>query len=372
MSAPLVKGWCPGAWRPMISGDGLVIRVRPFRSELTAAQALVLCNLAQRYGNGVIDLTSRANLQIRGVAEADHGALLSELAAAALIDEDPGLESRRNILVPALRKKGGLTDRLYDALMAALPQLPALPEKMGYAIDTAAQACLAEAPADFRFELDEDGTLLLRADSAPKGRPVSAESAMDALAEMISWFLETGGQSRGRMARHLPHQPLPADWTSAAPRPLATPEPGEIQDGLILGAPFGKLDAGALRDLLKESSATQMRLMPGRLFFLAGAGKVETGFITRPGDPLMKAHACPGAPLCPQASVATMALARQLAPRVTGSLHVSGCAKGCARNRPASLTLTGREGRFDLVRNGTTKDAPALRGLTPDQIGEML
>lgn len=171
MSAPLVKGWCPGAWRPMISGDGLVIRVRPFRSELTAAQALVLCNLAQRYGNGVIDLTSRANLQIRGVAEADHGALLSELAAAALIDEDPGLESRRNILVPALRKKGGLTDRLYDALMAALPQLPALPEKMGYAIDTAAQACLAEAPADFRFELDEDGTLLLRADSAPKGRP---------------------------------------------------------------------------------------------------------------------------------------------------------------------------------------------------------
>ena len=29
MSAPQVKGWCPGAHRPMMSGDGLVVRIRP-------------------------------------------------------------------------------------------------------------------------------------------------------------------------------------------------------------------------------------------------------------------------------------------------------------------------------------------------------
>ena len=28
MSAPIVQGWCPGAHRPMMSGDGLVVRVR--------------------------------------------------------------------------------------------------------------------------------------------------------------------------------------------------------------------------------------------------------------------------------------------------------------------------------------------------------
>ena len=26
--APIVQGWCPGALRPMLSGDGLVVRVR--------------------------------------------------------------------------------------------------------------------------------------------------------------------------------------------------------------------------------------------------------------------------------------------------------------------------------------------------------
>ena len=30
MSAAAIKGWCPGALRPMQSGDGLVVRVRPF------------------------------------------------------------------------------------------------------------------------------------------------------------------------------------------------------------------------------------------------------------------------------------------------------------------------------------------------------
>ncbi|WP_252979256.1 hypothetical protein [Mameliella alba] len=39
MSAPEIKGWCPGAWRPMLSGDGLVVRVRPHLARLDADQA---------------------------------------------------------------------------------------------------------------------------------------------------------------------------------------------------------------------------------------------------------------------------------------------------------------------------------------------
>ena len=36
MSAAAIKGWCPGALRPMQSGDGLVVRVRPFGGRLEA------------------------------------------------------------------------------------------------------------------------------------------------------------------------------------------------------------------------------------------------------------------------------------------------------------------------------------------------
>ena len=67
-----IKGWCPSALRPMQSGDGFVVRIRPHGGRLSAEQAEGIADLAERHGNGLIDLTGRANLQIRGV-RADHG-----------------------------------------------------------------------------------------------------------------------------------------------------------------------------------------------------------------------------------------------------------------------------------------------------------
>jgi precorrin-3B synthase len=86
------------------------------------------------------------------------------------------------------------------------------------------------------------------------------------------------------------------------------------------------------------------------------------GLIAEAADPLLQAYACPGAPACPQASVATRDLARQLARAVPGTLHVSGCAKGCASPQPATVVLTGRDGGFDLSHH-----APA--GAPADQTG---
>ncbi len=39
-----------------------------------------------------------------------------------------------------------------------------------------------------------------------------------------------------------------------------------------------------------------------------------------------------------------------------GTVHVSGCAKGCARSAPADLVLVGEDGRFGLIAGGTTRD----------------
>ncbi len=56
-----VKGWCPGALRPMESGDGLVVRIRPRLAELAPYQMRGIAAAALRHGNGVIELTARAN-----------------------------------------------------------------------------------------------------------------------------------------------------------------------------------------------------------------------------------------------------------------------------------------------------------------------
>ena len=56
MKKSSVKGWCPGAYQPMVSGDGLIVRIRPKFAEFSSVQikksavflrnmALVLLNL---------------------------------------------------------------------------------------------------------------------------------------------------------------------------------------------------------------------------------------------------------------------------------------------------------------------------------------
>ena len=371
MSGPLIKGWCPGAHRPMMSGDGLVVRIRPFRSELTAAQTVSVCELAEEFGNGLMDLTSRANLQIRGVAEGAHPELLVRLDALGLIDADPAVEGHRNILMPATWETGDLTDRLYQAVLKTLPKLPELPQKMGFALDTGEHACLADGSADFRFERSGSGALILRADGCPTGLTMTEQGAMDALQEMVAWCVSTGGRDAGRMARHLQNSALPPNWAQTAPRIEASVSPiGLVAGGTVLGAPFGRIRATDLRALLQSCDAPRLRLMLERKILIIGADIHSTnGFTTKPSR-LMKAHACPGAPYCLQATVKTVEIAERLAPTVQGSLHVSGCSKGCAFPRAASVTLVGRDGRFDLVTDGLPWDDPRQRGLDPTELPE--
>jgi len=57
---PVIKGYCPGALTPMQSGDGIVVRVRPFNGRLRRAQADGIATLAAAHGNGMLDLSTEA------------------------------------------------------------------------------------------------------------------------------------------------------------------------------------------------------------------------------------------------------------------------------------------------------------------------
>lgn len=373
MNVPAVRGWCPTAHRPMMSGDGLLVRMRPRSGRMTADKARTVADLVRRFGNGLIDLTSRAGLQIRGVTEDAHSELLRALVAEELVDADPEIEARRNIVVTPFWISGDLTDRLERALSRRLAELPQMSAKSGIAIDTGTEPVLQDVSADFRFERDGKGGLLLRADGAERGWSIDEAGAFDALNEMAAWFVETGGGESARMKRHVSKVSLPGNWRLAVPADGGDVRaPGRTKKGAVVGVPFGAMSADALAGLLAETDPGFVQVMPRRSLYLETARPVtHPAFIHDPSDHLLDVAACPGVPRCTQATVPTRSVARQLAERGIGTLHVSGCAKGCARSGPADVTLVGRDGTFDLVMSGSVGDIPDRTGVSETGLLEL-
>lgn len=377
LERPRAKGWCPGAHRPMASGDGLLVRIRPQLARLTIEQALGLCELSQRRGSGLIDLTNRANLQLRGVQPSDHQAVIGALCNLDLLDADATRERWPAILVAPCWQAGDDTERIATELAARLGELPALPPKFGFAVDAGPAPMLGVASADVRIERGASGGLIVRADGAAAGYPVTASDAVNAAIEMAEWFAATAGSAEPaskRMKPHLETHALPHHLRPLEPPApsAALPSPGMSTLGPVYGVAFGKIEAAALIRLLQDTGANALRLTPNRALILEGVTWREASdFITQPADPLLHIDACPGAPSCASATVATRDLARDIARDITReatevprSLHISGCPKGCARAHPADITLVGRNGAFDLVRQGNASDAPTHTGLS--------
>jgi precorrin-3B synthase len=376
MSTMAIKGWCPGALQPMRSGDGLVVRIRPRGGRIDAMQATGIAALAEQHGNGLIDLTNRANLQIRGVSEASHPPLVEGLARLGLLDGNPESEARRNILVTPFWAEGDEVASIAAELERALAVGPAgLPSKFGFAIDCARERVLAGASADVRIERDAAGQLIVRADGAGLGRPVTPTQAVHVALALAEWFVGSGGakDGRGRMAAFIGAGATPpqALCGHAGPaRSLPWPHPGLYPQGAMFGVAFGQITHEVLGYL--GGRVNGLRMTPWRMMLAEGLHELPgyDGLIAQVDDPIQRVIACSGAPRCREAHADTRALAAALAPHIPSDarLHVSGCVKGCAHAGPASYTLVATGEGFDLIRGGSARDAPVLRGLSDANI----
>ena len=371
-----IKGWCPGALRPMESGDGLVVRIRPRMAQMTAAQVLGVAEAALSHGNGIIELTARANVQLRGVTEQSHKPLIAAFDDLGLIDPDAVTESHRNVVLSpfwAGEETAILTAELYQALR----QGPDLPSKFGFGIDLGDQRVLADTSCDIRLERGASGGLILRADGALGGQAVTRQDAVPQAMAMAEWFVKSGGvtQGRGRMAAH-PKADMPFDTSqvSAAKAPSAVA--GMTPHGALVGFEFGSLRAELWAEL--ASLAPAMRITPWRMVLLQGAGLPDHPvLITTPNDPRLRVRACTGAPACPQALQETRALARRLAPFVPQGklLHVSGCGKGCAHPSVADITLSATRQGYAILpkaRAGGLGPVMAAQDITYETLSKAL
>ena len=78
------RGACPALSAPMLTGDGLLVRLATAGEAFQPAAALALCEAADRHGNGLVEITARGNFQIRGLTADSAAALASDIAALEL------------------------------------------------------------------------------------------------------------------------------------------------------------------------------------------------------------------------------------------------------------------------------------------------
>jgi precorrin-3B synthase len=406
--APQIKGWCPGAMHPMQSGDGLLIRPKILGSKLTLAQAGEIAGVARDCGNGRIDLTQRAQIQLRGLREKCYAPALMRLACAGLTAPDMGMEAALNILSSPLP---GQADALVESLTQAFAgdaALRALPSKFLFLADDGAPG-LADVLADIRVEIDDAGACVVAEGAREVGVRLGFADAAEAAMALARAFIRLRSEApfeRRRMRALIaelgaeavfreaglsvaPRSDLQARANSAAL--IGASAIGEIWLA-GLGVPYARLDAAQLARLAlaaEDCGATELRLSPWRLILVPlpsradaehmASAAAELGFIVDPDDSRLAVLACSGAPECPQALGATRERLEELAPlaarlaREGLGLHVSGCAKGCARPAAAPATLVARgEDLFDLVFDGDASGEPSARGVGLETAAQLL
>ena len=389
----LRRGACPSIADPMPTGDGLLARLTP-SAPMSFETFIALCEASQTHGSGVMEITQRGSLQVRGLSPASALpfartatalGLGTEGAPAILASPLFGLEARESLDLPAF----------VTELRAELTRDPAktIGPKVSVLIDGGGALHLDGLQADLRLRVQNAARfhLSIAGDAATSGSLgwVEPDQAIKAIAHVLAAIADRGREARARdLALGAGMSALQASLAGVLaagspppPRPRAEPigthrmNDGRVARGIALA--FGYGEAGLLKRLALAAArcgAASMRPAPGRALLIIGltlaaaqefaAAAAAEGCVVQPDDVRRHVVACAGAPACASAALST----RQLAPSMAqaakllldGSItiHVSGCSKGCAHPGAAALTIVGPD---RLIVRGRACDAPQGR-----------
>ena len=405
MNAFSRRGACPALSAPMQTGDGLLVRLNPVAGGLAPKALIGLGQSALRHGNGIMEVTARGSLQIRGLTAESARLLAAEVDAL-------GIEVRSGVPVETGPLAGIDPDEIADPrplaerIRAAIEEAglaARLGPKVSVVVDGGGQLAMDAVTADVRLKAVRAGTGVAwrvsvsgDAHSARSLATVDADAARDIAVAALRMVAEKGREAHTRDLSERQLNSL-AGWHSVAPlsvlpqislscrtergashKPIGLFPVAGDSFTLGIGLPYGSMPAQNLIDLARQASnlgTAEIRLAPGRALLFLGqpatanqplqTAAAALGFVTSPADPRTRIAACPGAPACASGRIATRAIAETIAKQSADlfdtslTLHISGCAKGCAHPGAAAITLVGDENGAGLVVDGTAKALPA-------------
>ena len=392
---------CPGLFYGSRARDGVLSRMRIPGGILNVQQCWTIANLVDRYSSGCLQVTNRANLQIRE--------LHSEIAPSTWHDlQELGLASRRVEVDPIRNMMASPTagiDRqqlldtrplvkAWDDYLQTHPELSELSAKFSIGFDggeavsirnlrndivLAAERRSANSEIVFRLHLNGDTGILIQ--------PSQCISVLAALAGAYLEYTKNLPRIDGKKPR-LRH--LLADWGAEnylerveASLPFALQRSSiELSERAIeldgnlgihrqrqsefsymgIALPLGRLESKQLRNLAKIAQnlrGSTLRLTPWQNLLISDIPNSQLFEVkqqvadlglhssaTRLDSCLV---ACAGSSGCASAATDTqshaLAMARDLAQKLTIdrsiNIHFSGCEKSCAQHQPIDITLVG-------------------------------
>jgi precorrin-3B synthase len=343
---------CPGVLRPHLAEDGALVRIRVPGGQTTGRALGRLSRLAQEFGSGAVQLTSRAGLQLRGLPDPVPTGLVATLRDTGFLPSDSHERVRNIIASPLTGISGGAVDvrplvTSLDAGLCAAQQLAPLPGRFLFAIDDG-RGDVSEMSFDLGYRaIDHDhGWLLIG--GGMLGIRVAAGNAVGRLLDLAQQFL--AARQRSGDVWHVRDLPswmasLPGSRTINAPRVTAVTPLGAIAGAASVQVPLALLTPPQAA-AVEASAAESVVITPSRGLVLPGAARylpelTATGLVDDPASPWRAITACVGAPSCQHALINTRAYATALAQSglPLRRTHVSGCERRCGAPADAHLDL---------------------------------
>ncbi|MGW4805059.1 hypothetical protein [Kitasatospora sp. NPDC004272] len=360
---------CPGALRLHPAEDGHLARLRLPGGHLTHHQILAVAGAADALGDGGAEITSRGNLQLRGLAAGCAADLAERLRAVGLLPSDTH-ERVRNIAASPLAGLDGrgaagnqLTEwvRELDEALCAAQWAAGLSGKFLFALDDG-RGDVAALNADVTLIAVGGGRALLRLGRARRATAVDAPvpAALDAARRFLDLAAGRAWHPREIQAE------LPEGDVPLPPFAGERPALGTLTGALSVGVRLGRADSAQWR-LLADALGTgeTARLTPWRGVVLPHADPARlpdlaaAGLRTTPGGPWEGVTACTGLPGCHKSLADVRAQAARAHTDVPAEglpVHWSGCARRCGHPAGRWVDVLATASGHRVTVDGTVRD----------------
>ncbi len=405
-TAPLPRHTaCPGLLRIVQARDGGICRVKLPGGRLSVAQALVIADAAEQFASGVIEVTNRANLQIRGVRDGCEQGLIEALLAAELGPRNSAADDVRNLM---LSPAAGVDPQqvldvrpLAEQLLTLLENsesLHQLSAKFALQVDGGESLAMLEHHHDLWLSaMAEGGELRMAFGLASCPGEALAAVALEHVPALVQacleLFLQHATPEQTRMRHLLKQMPITAFLAELQARlPFALEQDAEVfnwrrpaaeprahlgaraqrQAGLVhIGAApvLGRMTAAQLRAVAHQANdalyftpwqSLLLRDVPGDKADALTQALHSLGLLTDSSVPLARIIACSGSSDCSKGLAASKTDALLLAELLAGrapveQVHLSACKRSCAAAHTAPHTLLAvSAGHYDLYQRDSS------------------